>query len=227
MSAQRPYRVLCVTRPDGVAERALCTLAEDAVAGRGTPPVLGRYDGLLYCLVQPPDGGHAARIAEAVQARGWSGVRVGRSRGKRGADELAPALQEARAAALAAIPNPRPVVDITGLGLAGLLAGLGGDLGAGAFVAHVLGPVIEHDAREGASMLATLRAYLRHGCRPGPAAAQLCIHRHTLAYRLERIAALTGRNLRDGADLLELGLALELHASPDDPAPLRARPPAS
>ena len=61
-------------------------------------------------------------------------------------------------------------------------------------------------------MIASLRAYLEHGCRPGPAAAELRIHRHTLAYRLDRITALTGRDPRDGAHLVSYGVALELLA---------------
>ena len=58
--------------------------------------------------------------------------------------------------------------------------------------------------------MSTLAAYLRHGCRPGPAAKELSIHRHTLSYRLERIAELTGRDPRDGDHLLAFTLALAL-----------------
>jgi PucR family transcriptional regulator, purine catabolism regulatory protein len=66
-------------------------------------------------------------------------------------------------------------------------------------------------------LLDTLRAYLAHGCRPGPAAAELCVHRHTLTYRLDRVATLTGRDLRDGDDLLALGFALRVWARLQDP----------
>jgi PucR family transcriptional regulator, purine catabolism regulatory protein len=101
---------------------------------------------------------------------------------------------------------------VTALGLPGLLAGIDDALGADAFVRQVLGPVLDYDAREGAQLVDSLRAYLHHGCRPGPAAAELCVHRHTLSYRLDRVAELTGRDPRDGAHLLAFGLALELQA---------------
>jgi PucR family transcriptional regulator, purine catabolism regulatory protein len=78
-------------------------------------------------------------------------------------------------------------------------------------VTGVLGPVLEQGGRDASPLLDTLRAYLAHGCRPGPAAEELCVHRHTLAYRLDRIRDLTGRDPRAGAHLLEFGLALELH----------------
>ncbi len=41
------------------------------------------------------------------------------------------------------------------------------------------------------------------------------MHRHTLAYRLDRIRDLTGRDPRSGEHLLEFGLALELHDRAD------------
>jgi len=85
---------------------------------------------------------------------------------------------------------------------------------ADAFVERMLGPLL--DREDGSSaLLAALRAYLAHGCRPGPAATQLRIHRHTLAYRLDRITTLTGRDPRDGAHLVAYGVALELLGQPD------------
>jgi purine catabolism regulator len=87
-----------------------------------------------------------------------------------------------------------------------VLAGISDDLAAEAFVRQTLGPVLDSEL-----LLGTLRAFLRHGCRPGPAAAELCVHRHTLAYRLDRIRDLCGHDPRDGTHLLEYGLALELH----------------
>jgi PucR family transcriptional regulator, purine catabolism regulatory protein len=71
--------------------------------------------------------------------------------------------------------------------------------------------VLAQDGTDATPLLDTLRAYLAHGCRPGPAAEELCVHRHTLAYRLDRIRDLTGRDPRSGDHLLEFGLALELH----------------
>ena len=206
------FRVLCLRSGDTrVSARALCGVVEDALSADSGTPILGRYDGGVYCVVQPAVGTHAQQIAAAVRARGWTGVEIGRSRPKTDVEALDSAVREATAAADRT--GPGEITDIDALGLPGILAGLGGDEAALAFVAQVLGPVVAHDEREGSDLVATLRAYLAHGCRPGPAAAQLGIHRHTLAYRLERVTRLTGRDLRNGDAIVEIGLALRLHAA--------------
>ena len=207
LDATRTFRVVALTRPGGVSQRALCSLAEDVLAANG-PPVVGRHDGSVVALVQPADSDAPDQIATTARERGWR-LTVGCSRPQRDADALPAALREALVAAASGVVG---VSDVGGLGVAGLLAGLDHGHGAEAFVDTVLAPVIAHDERESTALVATLAAYLRHGCRPGPAAQELRIHRHTLSYRLDRVRDLTGRDPRDGAHLLEFGLALELHA---------------
>ena len=210
LNPEAPYRVVCLrTTQASVGQRPLCALVEDTVAAGDGAGILGRYDGAVFCIVQPALGDLAEEIAAAVTARGWRGVEMGRSRTKTDIDALDAALREAATAAERA--GPGGLVDVDTMGLRGILAGLGGDEASEAFVAQVLGPVIAHDEREGSALIDTLAAYLRHGCRPGPAAAELAVHRHTLAYRLDRVTALTGRDLRDGDALVEVGLALRLH----------------
>ncbi|MBW3620379.1 MAG: PucR family transcriptional regulator ligand-binding domain-containing protein [Actinobacteria bacterium] len=204
------YRVLCLRRPRGVGERALCTSTEDVIAGHGQPIIVGRHDRDVYALVPAAADGLAELLAKAIASRGWAGVTVGRSRETATLDTLPAALREARTAAHAPGPDADAVRDVDAIGLEGVLAGLRSGTGAEHFVAHVLGPVLAYDERENAQLVASLRAYLRHGCRPGPAAEQLSIHRHTLTYRLDRIRELTGRDPRDGSHLLEWTLALEL-----------------
>jgi PucR family transcriptional regulator, purine catabolism regulatory protein len=203
-----PYRVLAIGRPDGFGEARLCSVVEDALLPLGRA-LVGRLDGVVYALVA--DGvDDADRVVAALRSRGWSTPRVGRSRPKQDLEALRAALREAHVAL--ALDSPSAVRDVDQLGLPGLLAGIRDDLGATDFVTQVLGPVLEHDRRESSHLLDSLRAYLAHGCRPGPAAEELCVHRHTLAYRLDRVRDLTGRDPRSGEHLLEFGLALELHA---------------
>ena len=212
LNPEQPYRVLCLRTTDAaVSQRALCGVVEDTVNTGDGVGVLGRYDGAVYCILQPATGTAAEQVATAVKSRGWRGVEMGRSRTKSDVDALDAALREASTAADRATPGG--LTDVDTLGLRGILAGIGGNEASSAFVAQVLGPVIAHDEREGSHLVETLSAYLRHGCRPGPAAAELCVHRHTLAYRLDRVSALTGRDLRDGDALVEVGLALRLHAA--------------
>jgi PucR family transcriptional regulator, purine catabolism regulatory protein len=203
----RGYRVLAVSRPPGVTPAHLCSVVEDAVRTVARP-VVGRSDGTVHAIV-PDDGDVGPAVAAAASARGWSGVRVGRSRAKVDVEALAAAIREARVAL--ALDVPDAVRDVDQLGLAGLLAGMRDDLGTADFVTGVLGPVLAQDGADDTPLLDALRAYLDHGCRPGPAAEQLCVHRHTLAYRLDRIRDLTGRDPRAGEHLLEFALALELH----------------
>jgi PucR family transcriptional regulator, purine catabolism regulatory protein len=201
------YRVLAVSRPAGVTPAHLCSVVEDAIAPV-TRPLVGRLDGVVHAIV-PDDAEAAEAVAAAVGTRGWRTVRVGRSRPKTELEALAAALRESRVALqLDAGPTVR---DVNQLGLPGLLAGMRDELGTGDFVTGVLGPVLLQTGDEDGPLLETLRAYLAHGCRPGPAAEELCVHRHTLAYRLDRIRDLTGRDPRAGEHLLEFGLALELH----------------
>ncbi len=210
------FRVLAVARPGG-DEHALCTLVEDALVDLG-PTVVGRLDGIVHAVV--PDLPEAAdRIVAAGLRRGWPELRVGRSRAKSELDALRAALREAGVALN--LDDPTPVRDVDSLGLPGLLAGIRDDLGAADFVGQVLGPVLLHDAGDDGDLIRTLRAYLAHGCRPGPAADELCVHRHTLAYRLDRVRDLTGRDPRSGEHLVEFGLALELL---ERPAPRRHAP---
>lgn len=204
--ASAAFGVLCVAPPArGAVVRDLCALVEDAVAGA----LVGQRDGLAYALVQPP-GEQGEQVRAAAAARGLLDVQIGCTGAVEGLDRLAPAFAEACAAATA--PGAGGVRDVGSLGLPGLIAGLAEESAARSFVARVVGPVLAHDDAEGTALADSLRAYLRHGCRPGPAAAELCVHRHTLSYRLDRIEQLTGRDPRDGRHLLEFGLALELAA---------------
>jgi hypothetical protein len=61
-------------------------------------------------------------------------------------------------------------------------------------------------------LMVTARALLDHGGDVARTAEQLHIHRTTLYYRLERIEALTGVNLKTGADRDDLHMALRLAA---------------
>lgn len=202
-------RLLCLLPHAGVSDRAVSALVEDRLAVEGRP-VLGRFGGAIYSIARG-DADHAEQVAQAVQARFPDGVTLGRSRVHADAETLHQAMQEARLAATAPSARPGVVNDVTDLGVAGLLAGIRDDASTAAFVEQVLGPVLAHEREESTPLVASLRAYLAHGCRPGPAAEELQVHRHTLGYRLDRIAELTGRDPRDGAHLLGYSLALALH----------------
>lgn len=207
------YRVLCLVRPPSVRERPLCTLVEDVLAAHGRAAVVGRHAGEIFAVVCAEDGQLPTAVAHATIARGWSDITIGMSHEHTDLDAFPIAVREARAAAHAPSTDGAPVRDVATIGIEGVLASVRECLGADSFVVQMLGPLLDHDSTESSDLVATLRAYLRHGCRPGPAADELSIHRHTLAYRLDRIKDLTGRDPRDGTQLLAFTLALELEGT--------------
>ena len=210
LDATAPYHVLAVAGPPGTSPASVCRVVEDAAGDDRV--AAAPSDDLVHVVVQPADA-QVGRAAIAVaRARMFGALRVGRSNVQDDVGGLATAQREATAAVAHAGDGTE--VDIAMLGVSGFLVGTGQPEVADAFVERMLGPLL--DREDGSSaLLAALRAYLAHGCRPGPAATQLRIHRHTLAYRLDRITTLTGRDPRDGAHLVAYGVALELLGQPD------------
>jgi hypothetical protein len=110
--------------------------------------------------------------------------------------------------------------DVAGLGEFGLLTpfAAGGALEAtggerlGAFATAYLGVLEAHDLRRHSELVPTLAAYLRYGGALADAATSLGIHRNTLAYRLGRVAELTGHELAHPRTRLMLQLALAARA---------------
>jgi purine catabolism regulator len=66
-----------------------------------------------------------------------------------------------------------------------------------------------HDTRANSDLVKTLEAYLEHGGALAEAAAAINVHRNTLLYRLGRIEALAGVDLKDAIQRLNLHVALK------------------
>lgn len=98
------------------------------------------------------------------------------------------------------------------------------DLAAlGLMVDATLGPIIAYDAAHSTDLVRSLSVFFRNQRQLKRSAAELYIHEHTLAYRLKRIEAITGRKLSDLQDSSELWLALKaLPVVRDQPAVLPA-----
>ena len=79
-------------------------------------------------------------------------------------------------------------------------------------VAPSIGPALEHDARLRTEVVPTFRAYLHHGANMNATAAAIYAHRHTVAARLERLAALTRLDPTSHDDRERLGVGLKAHA---------------
>lgn len=77
-----------------------------------------------------------------------------------------------------------------------------------ALVEHVLGEVLAYDSAHGSELLTSVRTWMERDRRTDDAAAALHIHPNTLAYRLRRFAAITGRDLTSTASFAEVWLAI-------------------
>jgi hypothetical protein len=72
-----------------------------------------------------------------------------------------------------------------------------------------IGAALAHDADHGSDLVGTLRTYLTHGGNMNAAAAAIPSHRHTVAYRLERLRELTGLHPGRPEDRERLGLGVK------------------
>jgi RNA polymerase sigma-70 factor (ECF subfamily) len=72
-----------------------------------------------------------------------------------------------------------------------------------------IGPALAHDADHRTDLVGTFRTYLAHGGNMNAAAAAIPSHRHTVAYRLERLRALTGLHPGSPEDRERLGLGVK------------------
>jgi purine catabolism regulator len=72
----------------------------------------------------------------------------------------------------------------------------------------VLGPIEDSEGKYGGELVRSLEAFLEHNGQWERAARQVYCHRHTLRYRIRRVEQLTGRDLSQARDRIELWLAL-------------------
>jgi PucR family transcriptional regulator, purine catabolism regulatory protein len=213
-----------LVRLAGAAARA-DRVAVDTLAALGVRAVAAPRDGALCVLYEAPTAElaeeHAAALMEAMRTELGepAAAGVGAPRGRR--SELRQSHDEARYAleASAALGGAR-VGTPADLGSLRLILSLQESRGLELFCDAVLGPLELHDRRSNAHLCESLEAYIEANGRWADAAARLDVHRHTLRYRIQRIQELSGRDLQDARDRLELWLALKAREI------ARRRPPA-
>ena len=76
------------------------------------------------------------------------------------------------------------------------------------FYEDTVAPIVLYDEQYGTDLVGTLEAYLAHNCNMNATAAGIYAHRHTVAYRLDRVRELTSLdpNFSEGRERLGLGL---------------------
>ncbi|MFI6601370.1 PucR family transcriptional regulator [Nonomuraea sp. NPDC050536] len=117
--------------------------------------------------------------------------------------DLRSALDQALRALGAATDKPVRFAELAGQGLLALIDAAD----AQAFSATLLAPLTMYGSR--ADLIESLRAYLDSNGHWDAAAQRLGVHRHTLRYRMRRVAELLGRDLDDPGVRAELWIALE------------------
>lgn len=211
--ADRPMAVaVAELRDDGPVEIAL-TVFEDVALTVGPAVVAAGRDGLLVALLpSSPELPNLLRRAFGRLAPGLAKARltVGLSDATT-VDALTGALEEARFAQRAALAGRTRVSVVTSDEVAShvlLLATVPDDVRR-TYAHRVLGPVLEHDRRTRADLIATLDEFLACSGSWSRTAESLHLHVNTVRYRIERIEQLTGRDLSQFEDRVDVFLALK------------------
>ena len=79
------------------------------------------------------------------------------------------------------------------------------------FYKDTVAPLVDYDRQYNTDLVGTIESYLRHNCNMNATAAAIYAHRHTIAYRLERVRELTGLNPGVSEDRERLGLGLKVY----------------
>jgi sugar diacid utilization regulator len=79
------------------------------------------------------------------------------------------------------------------------------------FYEDTVAPVVRYDDQYRTDLIGTLEAYLGANCHMSATAAAIHAHRHTVAYRLERVRDLTGLDPMQSEDRERLGLGLKAY----------------
>ncbi|WP_405084135.1 PucR family transcriptional regulator [Microbispora sp. NBC_01389] len=168
--------------------------------------MLRRHRDLYVLTPAPVITGDAGDRDAGTALREIPGIAAGVSRPLPPGSSLRVAQREALWAVSRAAESGRPLVtygeDTTGRWLpddVGVLTAL---------VEHVLGDALRYDAEHGSDLVASVRTWMERDRRVDDAARALHIHPNTLAYRLRRFGALTGRDLSATGDFAEVWLAV-------------------
>jgi PucR family transcriptional regulator, purine catabolism regulatory protein len=167
---------------------------------------------LLCAIVDPGehdpiDLGKAGRDALGADGRA---VRAAASRAG-AAGSLRRAFHEARCALEAtALANGRgpEVASHRDLGAFTLLLSIQDDDALRTYADNLLAPIEDNEGEYGPELLRSLEAFIERNGQWEKAARDLYCHRHTLRYRIRRVEEITGRDLGQAQDRIELWLAL-------------------
>jgi sugar diacid utilization regulator len=201
---------LCAELTSDRPRHVVATIAEDA------PGALAQHlEGRVYALL-PGGGGQSDEVL--TRARGLAqrlrrhGL-VGLSSYYADPGELGRAIQEAELVLDVVRRSGAPIEQDIGTGtyrlLFRVLASHPEEVRS--FYEDTVAPVVRYDDQYRTDLVGTLEAYLEHNCNMNATAAAIYAHRHTVAYRLERVRELTGLDPVLSEDRERLGLGLKAY----------------
>jgi hypothetical protein len=79
------------------------------------------------------------------------------------------------------------------------------------FYEDTVAPLVRYDEQYKTDLVGTVEAYLRHNCNMNATASAIYAHRHTVAYRLDRVRELTKLDPTVSEDRERLGLGLKAY----------------
>ncbi len=206
-----------------IKDRMLAAVRASSVEGAG--PLIGvdRSDSMV--VLAPVSPGTSAGDAKKIA------VALGRALSERACENLAPltvsvgigrfypdvlllrrSYQEACEALRLGrrVWGGRSVVHYDDLGVYRLVLKCSDAAEMRSFLVEHLGSLIDYDRKHRTGLVRTLEVYLRTKCGLAETASRLFIHVNTLKYRLRRIEEISGMDLSDPEDLLNLNVAIRV-----------------
>jgi purine catabolism regulator len=204
-------------RPDGTIERLAREVGEYLGSRHAQGLVAPRRQAVALFLANDAQGDPAPvrRFAEGLRdyLGGPVGIRVsvGVGGAHPGVGGLRTGFHEAEQAYQIGREffGPNQVTAFADLGVYRLLYVFRGSPELAAFCDETLAPLVDYDAKNGTALVETLDAFFRCDASLRAAADALYLHRNSLAYRLRRIAEITGLDLDHLEDRFRLQLALK------------------
>ena len=187
------------------------------IAGDYAGALAQHLEGRVYALL-PAAGGDGAPEATLEAARRLAGRLqrhgvVGLSSFYADPHDLPRAIQEAELVLEVLRQSDAPIAEDIGSGtyrlLFRVLASHPEEVRS--FYEDTVAPLVRYDDQYRTDLVGTLEAYLDQNCNMNATASAIYAHRHTVAYRLERVKELTGLDPMLSEDRERLGLGLKAY----------------
>lgn len=195
----------CVLMPSVIDEAHLSAVVA-GLAETCTDVLVRQRSDETVLLLCDPGGAAAEQMSRLAVQMGASPVGMGTAVDPAAADM---SLRQARRARDLALSRSLPFVALPETHTYKTILAIGDAVERANFADTILGTLDEYDDRRSGELVRALGAYVGNTSNIEAAANQLGIHRHTMRARLAKIIELTGRDLGNAPDLLELWLAYE------------------